>query len=271
VSVGLFGIVWGLVRGNAQGWSSTEIVGSLALGAVLVAGFVAWELRATAPMLPMRFFRSRTFALANSASFLMFFGMFGSIFLLAQFFQSIQGYSPLQAGLRILPWTLAPMFIAPVAGALSDRIDPRLILGSGLTLQSAALAWIGLVSSPTVPYSELVAPFVLAGVGMALFFAPMANVVLSAVRPVEEGQASGANNAIRELGGVFGVAVLAAVFSHVGGYGSAQAFSDGMNTAALVGASVVAAGAVAAFMIPRRRRTQEAEGRLPEPALEDAA
>jgi MFS family permease len=258
-SAGLFGIVWGLVRGNAQGWASAEIVGSLAVGAILVAAFVAWELRARAPMLPMRFFRSRSFALANGASFLMFFGMFGSIFLLAQFFVSIQGYSPLQSGLRILPWTIAPMFIAPIAGSLSDRISPRLIIGTGLALQAFALAWIGLVSTPTVPYSELIAPFVLAGIGMGLFFAPIANVVLSAVRPSEEGQASGANNAIRELGGVFGVAVLAAVFSHVGGYRSAQAFSNGMNAAVLIGAGVVALGAVAAFAMPGRTRREPVE------------
>ena len=249
-SAGLFGIVWGLVRGNSQGWASAEIVGSLAVGAVLVAAFVAWELRASAPMLPMRFFRSRAFTLTNVSSLFMFFGMFGSIFLLAQFFQTVQGYSPLGAGLRILPWTIAPMFIAPVAGALSDRISPRLIIGTGLTLQAAALAWIGLVSTPTVPYSELVVPFVLAGVGMALFFAPVANVVLSAVRASEEGQASGANNAIRELGGVFGVAVLAAVFAHVGGYESGQAFTDGTTTAVLVGSGVVALGAIAAFAMP---------------------
>ena len=267
-SAGLFGIVWGLVRGNAQGWASAEIVGSLAVGAVLVAAFVAWELRASAPMLPMRFFRSRAFALANGASFLMFFGMFGSIFLLAQFFQTVQGYSPLGAGLRILPWTIAPMFIAPVAGALSDRISPRLIIGTGLTLQAAALAWIGLVSTPTVPYSELVVPFVLAGVGMALFFAPVANVVLSAVRASEEGQASGANNAIRELGGVFGVAVLAAVFAHVGGYESGQAFTDGTTTAVLVGSGVVALGAIAAFAMPGRVRRREEPVGAAEPLAE---
>ena len=267
-SAGLFGIVWGLVRGNSQGWASAEIVGSLAVGAVLVAAFVAWELRASAPMLPMRFFRSRAFALANGASFLMFFGMFGSIFLLAQFFQTVQGYSPLGAGLRILPWTIAPMFIAPVAGALSDRISPRLIIGTGLTLQAAALAWIGLVSTPTVPYSELVVPFVLAGVGMALFFAPVANVVLSAVRASEEGQASGANNAIRELGGVFGVAVLAAVFAHVGGYESGQAFTDGTTTAVLVGSGVVALGAIAAFAMPGRVRRREQPVGAAEPLAE---
>jgi MFS family permease len=150
------------------------------------------------------------------------------------------------------------MFIAPVAGALSDRISPKRIIGTGLSLQAIALAWIALVSTPTVSYSTLIAPFVVAGVGMALFFAPVANVVLSAVRRDEEGQASGANNAIRELGGVFGVAVLAAIFSHVGGYGSAQAFSDGMNTAVLVGAGLVGIGALAAFAIPGRGRQQEA-------------
>jgi EmrB/QacA subfamily drug resistance transporter len=269
-STGLFGIVWGLVRGNGEGWTSPEIVGSLAVGAILVAGFVAWELRATAPMLPMRFFRSRAFALANTSSFLMFFGMFGSIFLLAQFFQTVQGYSPLQAGLRILPWTLAPMFIAPVAGALSDRISPRLIIGTGLALQAVALAWIGLVTSPTVPYSELAVPFVLAGVGMALFFAPVANVVLSAVRPSEEGQASGANNTIRELGGVFGVAVLAAVFSHVGGYQSGQAFTDGTSIAVLVGAGVIALGALAAFAMPRDRLHERTLAEAPRELAEAA-
>ena len=221
-------------------------------------------------MLPMRFFRSRAFALANTSSFLMFFGMFGSIFLLAQFLQTAEGYSPLSAGLRILPWTAMPIFVAPIAGALSDRISPRLIIGTGLSLQAIALAWIGLVTSPTVPYSELVAPFVVAGVGMALFFAPVANVVLSAVGPKEEGQASGANNTIRELGGVFGVAVLAAIFSQVGGYQSAEAFSDGMNAAALVGAAVVGVGAIAAFAMPRRRREEQVRLETAEP-LADAA
>jgi EmrB/QacA subfamily drug resistance transporter len=270
VSASLFGIVWGLVRGNGQGWSSPEIVGALVAGAVLLVAFVAWELRAEHPMLPMRFFRSAAFSLANAASLFMFFGMFGSIFLLAQFFQTIQGYGALGSGLRILPWTLAPMFIAPVAGVLSDRIDPKYILGVGLALQSVALAWIAMVSTPTVPYSELVAPFIIAGVGMAMFFGPMANVVLSAVRREEEGQASGANNAVRELGGVFGVAVLAAIFAHYGGYTSAQTFSDGMNMAVFVGAAVVGVGALAAFLLPRRTRKQEVGVAEPEPLAEAA-
>jgi EmrB/QacA subfamily drug resistance transporter len=257
ISAGLFGIVWGLVRGNAEGWASPQILFSLIVGGVLVAAFVMWELRTEFPMLPMRFFKNATFALANLSSLLMFFGMFGSIFLLSQFFQTVQGYSPFGSGLRILPWTLAPMFIAPIAGAMSDRISARAIIGTGLALQAVALAWIGMVSTPTVPYSELIAPFIIAGVGMALFFAPMANVVLGAVHRDEEGKASGANNAIRELGGVFGVAVLASIFAHAGGYGSGQSFVDGMTPALYVGAAAVGIGALAAFLIPRRQRAEE--------------
>ncbi len=265
-SAGLFGIVWGLIRGNGQGWASPEIVGSLAVGALLVAAFVAWELRTASPMLPMRFFRKPSFALANVASLFMFFGMFGSIFLLSQFFQTVQGYSPLGAGLRILPWTLAPMFIAPIAGAMSDRIPGKTLVGVGLSLQAGSLVWLGLVSTPTVAYSSLIAPFALAGIGMSLFFAPMANIVLSAVRPEEEGQASGANNAVRELGGVFGVAVLASVFASLGGYENGQAYVDGMNPALVIGGAVVGLGALAAFLIPGRKREAQPVGALAEAA-----
>jgi EmrB/QacA subfamily drug resistance transporter len=255
-SAGLLGIVWGLVRGNEHGWTSAGVVAPMVMGALLVAAFVRWELRAPSPMLPMHMFRNRTFALTNVASLLMFFGMFGSIFLLAQFFQTVQGYSPLQSGLRVLPWTAMPMFIAPIAGALSDRIGGQRLMTAGLALQASGLFWIAAVNRADVPYADLVGPFMLSGAGMALFFAPVANVVLSAVRPELEGKASGANNAIRELGGVFGVAVLAAVFSHVGGYRSGITFTDGTTSAVWVGAGVVLAGAVAAALIPRSHRRE---------------
>jgi EmrB/QacA subfamily drug resistance transporter len=263
--IGLLGIVWGLVRGNALGWGSPEIVGSIAAGLVVLGLFVIWELRSPAPMLPMRFFANRVFALANGASLFFSFGMFGSIFLLAQFFQTIQGYSPFQSGLRILPWTAMPMIVAPIAGAVSDRIGGHRLMGAGLALQALGLAWIATISTPATAYIDLVAPFTIAGVGMALFFAPVANVVLSSVRDIEQGKASGANNAIRELGGVLGVAVLASVFAHYGGYRSPETFSDGMDAAVFVGAGVVGLGALAAFLIPfRRRRTREAPDRRPE-------
>jgi len=252
-SAGLLGIVYGIVRGNELGWTSTTVLGSLIAGAILVAAFLAWEARAPQPMLPLRFFRSRGFSAVNAVSLSMYFGVFGSIFLLAQFFQVTQGYSPLEAGLRTLPWTIMPMFIAPIAGMLSDRIGSRPLMATGLTLQSGAIAWLASVSTPTVPYGELVIPFVMAGTGMALVFAPAANAVLSAVRPEEAGQASGATNAIRELGGVLGVAVLASVFAHNGSYASPAAYTDGMTSAIWVGAAVLLAGAFAALLVPHRR------------------
>ena len=259
VSGGLLALVWGLVRGNELGWTNLEIVLSLGLGIMLLAIFVGWEARTAEPMLPLRLFRSRSFSAANVVSMLMTFGMFGSIFLLAQFFQVVQHYSPLAAGLRTLPWTIMPIFVAPLAGVLSTRTGTRPLLVVGMTLQAAALGWMSLVTTPTVDYVRLVPAFVMAGTGMGLFFAPIANVVLSAVRPEEEGKASGANNAIRELGGVFGVAVLASVFSANGSYQSGQAFVDGMIPALQLGAVVVAFGAMAALALGGRVRVAATE------------
>ncbi len=257
VSAGLFALVWGLVRAEGQGWTSPETLGAFGAATILMVAFVLRELRTPAPMLPMRFFQNRTFAASNVASLFMFFGMFGSIFLLSQFLQTVQGYSPLEAGLRTLPWTAMPIFIAPIAGSLSDRIGGRPLMAVGLAMQAVALGWLALVTEPDVAYSSLVPPFVIAGIGMALFFAPVANVVLSAVRPIEEGKASGTNNAIRELGGVLGIAVLASIFATYGGYESAVAYVDGLTPAIWVGAGVVGLGALAALAIPRRRRQAE--------------
>ena len=268
--VGMLGLVWGLIHGNGDGWTSPGIVASLAVGAAGLAAFVWWERRAAEPMLPMSFFRNRAFSAANGASLLMYFGMFGSIFLLTQFFQTAQGYSPLASGLRLLPWTIMPMFVAPLAGALSDRIGGRPLMATGLALQAIGLAWIASVSTATVGYVSLVGPFVLSGIGMALFFAPVANVILSAVRPEQEGKASGANNAIREVGGVLGVAVLASIFARVGGYESPQTFADGLVPALWVGAAVVGVGALLALLIPRKRRPAEVVTGQPERVVAQA-
>ena len=188
-STGLLALVWGIVRGNDQGWLSPEIVGALALARRRCsAAFVAWERRAPAPMLPLRLFRSRAFSATNGVSLIMNFGIFGSIFLLAQFLQTVQGYSAFDAGVRTLPWTLMPMFVAPLAGLYSDRIGSRPLMFTGLALQATALGWLASVASPTVAYSSLIAPFVLAGIGMALVFAPVSNMILSSVSPQRRGQ-----------------------------------------------------------------------------------
>jgi EmrB/QacA subfamily drug resistance transporter len=255
-SAGLFGIVWGIIRGSDVGWSTAEVVTSLILGAILTGAFALWELRARAPMLPMTFFRSRQFAFTNAASLLMYFGMFGSLFLLVQDLQVVEHYSALKAGLATLPSTGMPVFIAPIAGVLSDRIGGRPLLAVGLALQTVALGWLAAVVVPGVSYWSLVVPFVIFGVGMGLFFTPVAWLVLGAVRPEEAGQASGANNAIRELGGVFGVGVLATIFATYGSYRSGQAFVDGLVPAVWVGMVIVGCGALVSLLIPGGRRGQ---------------
>ncbi|MBV9421343.1 MAG: DHA2 family efflux MFS transporter permease subunit [Solirubrobacterales bacterium] len=259
VGPGLLGLTYGAIRGQALGWTSATILASFAIGIAFLIAFVAWELRAPAPMLPMRFFRSRAFAATNGLSLAMYFGVFGAIFLLAQFFQTTQGYSPLQAGLRTLPWTAMPMIVAPIAGTLSDRIGPRPLMVAGLALQAIAIAWLGAIITPDIAYGSLIAPFVLAGAGMALVFAPSANAVLASVRPVEAGQASGATNAIRELGGVIGVAVLASVFSANGSYASPHAFTNGLTAAIPIGAVVLGIGALTALLVPRIRAARPEE------------
>ena len=270
-SSGLLGLVFGIVRSQALGWTSTTVLVSLGAGIVLLAAFVAWELRAPAPMLPMRFFKNRGFAATNGVALAMFFGAFGSIFLLAQFFQVAQGYSPLEAGIRTLPWTAMPIFVAPVAGILSDRIGSRPLMVAGLSLQSLALAYLALVTAPDVAYLAFVPGFVMAGSGMALVFAPAANAVLSSVRPSEAGQASGANNTIREIGGVLGVAVLASVFTSSGGYGSPQDYVDGLIPAVWVGAAVLGVGALVALLVPGKRAAAVHELAEPAAATEAAA
>ncbi|GHH96124.1 DHA2 family efflux MFS transporter permease subunit [Streptomyces capillispiralis] len=243
-SIALFGIVYAMIRGNADGWTDPLILAGLIGGGALLVAFVIWELRAREPMLPMRLFRNRTFSGVNAASLLMALGNFGAIFLLSQYLQ-LQGYSPLEAGVRMLPWTGAPIVVAPIAGMLSDRIGGRAIVVVGLLLQGVGLGWWAQVASTDVGYAAQLGPMILNGVGMAMFYAPVANVLMGSVRPREQGVASGANNALREIGGALGVAVLTAVFAARGDLGTPQAFVDGLVPALWVGAGAVAVGAIA--------------------------
>ena len=249
-STGLFGLVFGLVRSQSLGWGSTEVLISLAAGIALVLAFIAQELRTDEPMLPMEFFANRGFAVTNSISLAMYFGMFGSIFFLSQFLQNVLHNTPLEAGVKLLVWTGAVMVVAPVAGFLSERYGSRLFMIAGLALQAIALGWMASVAAVDMSYASLVIPFALAGSGMALVFAPSANAVLASVRTSQTGQASGATNAIRELGGVLGIAVLATVFTSHGSYLSPQSYVAGLTPALWVGAAVLAAGALIAAVFP---------------------
>lgn len=258
-STALFGLIYALVRGNADGWASGPVLAGLIAAPVLLTAFVAYELRTPNPMLPMRLFRNRSFSAVNASSVLMFVGMFGSIFLLSQFLQGVGGYSPTEAGLRMLPWTAMPLIVTPIAGALSDRIGGRPIIVAGLVLQALGLALWALTVEVGFSYGSILPALTLSGVGMAMNFATSANVLLSSVAPEEQGIASGANNALREMGGALGIAVLAAVFSAQGGYETGQSFVDGITPALWAGAATVAVGAAAALLIHRHRPAAPAQ------------
>jgi EmrB/QacA subfamily drug resistance transporter len=253
VTLGALGVVWGLVRGNQAGWGSVEVLTALLGGVVLMAGFIRWELRAREPMLPMYFFRSRAFSAGNGAIFFTFASLFGTVFFYAQMLQTGLGYGPLGAGLRLLPYTATFMTVAPIAGALADRIGERPLLVGGLALQSIGMAWLALIAKPDLAYSHMLAPFIIAGVGVSMAIPAAQNSVVGSVASEALGKAAGVNSMMRELGGVFGIAVVVAVFAATGGYASAQAFTDGFGPAIGVSAGLALAGALTALAMPGRR------------------
>jgi EmrB/QacA subfamily drug resistance transporter len=259
VSSGLFGLVFGLIRAQTLGWGSAEVLISLIGGAVLTTAFVFHELRTEQPMLPMEFFKRRSFSVTNFVSLSMYFGMFGSIFFMSQYMQNVLGNSPFETGLKMLVWTGATLVVAPIAGVFSERFGSRLFMVAGLTLQAVALAWLALIVSTHTAYTSMLIPFVFGGAGMALVFAPSANAVLSSVRTSQAGQASGANNAIRELGGVLGISVLSTVFTAHGGYATGQDYVNGLTPTMWVGAGVLALGALVVLVLKFNTREQMPE------------
>jgi EmrB/QacA subfamily drug resistance transporter len=252
-SAGLFGVVWAVIRVGAASWASTELLPALGGGVLLLVLFVRWEARTPAPMLPMRFFRSRVFAASGLASLLMYSALFGALFLIAQLLQAGLGATPLQAGLRMLPMAVVPMLLTPAGGVLTDRIGFRPLMICGLAAEAIALGWLAAVVTPAVSYGFSVPALVLAGTGAALFFAPVASAMLSAVAADEHGKASGAATAIREVAAAIGVAVLGLVFAGHGGYASRADFVGGFVPAMWLAAGLAAAGALAAVALPRAR------------------
>jgi EmrB/QacA subfamily drug resistance transporter len=198
------GVVWGLVRSNSVGWGSFEIVAALTAGILLAVAFVVWELRAREPMLPMRLFRSMAFSAGSAASFLLFASLYGSVFFLAQFLQTGLGYTPLEAGLGLIPWTAALLVVAPVAGVLADRFGDRPILVGGLALSAAGMGWLALIAAPDLVYPQIVVPLVVSGIGNSMAIPAVQNAIIGAVAPGEVGKASGANSMVQELGGCSG-------------------------------------------------------------------
>ncbi len=254
VSGAAFGVVWGLMRGNSAGWAAPEVTTALIAGLVLAVAFVAFELRTAEPMLPMRLFRARGFAAGIISSLLFYAGMYGVLFFIAQFFQAAQGFGPLGAGLRMLPWTATLFVFAPLGGRLVNRIDERRLVVGGLLLQGFGMAWVAAIATPDVAYGALVLPMILAGAGVSLAMPAAQNAVINAVAPSEIGKASGAFNMFRFLGGAFGIASVVAVFDHAGGLNSPQAFSSGFSAAVGVAAALSAAGAIAGLGLQARQQ-----------------
>jgi MFS family permease len=256
VSAGSFGLVWGLVRGNQSGWTSPEVVGTLAAGAVLLALFAGWQRRAPAPMLPPALFRSRAFTAGNAAIFLTFASLFTGVFFFAQLLQVVLGQGALEAGLRLVPWTVTFLTVAPAAGALADRIGERVLLSTGLVLQAAGLGWLVSVTAPDVSYGQLVGPFVLAGIGVSMAIPCAQSAVLAGAAGADLGRAAGVNSMMRELGGVFGIAVTVAVFTAHGNADGPGGFVDGFRPAIAVAAGLALVGAGCGTLLPRRTATR---------------
>jgi EmrB/QacA subfamily drug resistance transporter len=246
ISGAALGIVWGLVRGNGSGWGSAEVIGSSAAGLALLIAFVIVERRARQPMLPLRLFRNRAFSAANGGSFLMVAALYSTVFFLAQFLETSLDHGPLGAGLRLLPWTATLFVVAPVAGALVDRYGPRRFMGAGLALQAIGFSWVALAHDS---YLGMVPALVIAGAGVSMSFPATMSAAVDAA-PDHVGQAAGVNSMLRQLGGVFGIAVTVAVFSGAGGYAS---FADGFERALLVASGFSLAGALCATALPSRR------------------
>jgi EmrB/QacA subfamily drug resistance transporter len=251
---GLFGIVFGLVRGGSHGWTSAQVLGSLAGGGLLLVAFGAWESRAAAPMVPLSLFRGRGFSAASATMLLTNMGMFGVIFLVSQFLQSVMGYTPLAAGVHGLPWTAAPAVTAPVAGLLCDRLGGRRVVAIGVALQAIGIGWLAAEITASIPYADLVPPFLIAGAGLGFFFAPITQLTLRYAPGPLEGVASGTSNTLRQVGTVLGVAVLSSVFSAAGGLGSPGQFTAGLTAALTVSAAILAASALVILVAPEARR-----------------
>ncbi|MFB7587722.1 MFS transporter [Streptomyces sp. NPDC056169] len=255
-AAGVFTLVWALIQGNALGWTSARTLGALALGALLLAGFVRWEARTAHPMLPLGLFRSRSFTAGNVAIFLLWASTFGSVYFMAQYLQTALDADPLEAGLRLAPWGAMTAVVPRLAGILVARYGERPVLGLGMVLHGAAMLQIAAAARPGLPYGQLVPALVLSGTGVALAIPATQSAVMGGVAPQHLGRASGAFNSLRQLGGAFGVALLVAAFTASGGYDSARSFTDGFSAALAVSAAMAGLAAATALVIPGRARTR---------------
>jgi EmrB/QacA subfamily drug resistance transporter len=253
-TAGLFSLCWGLVASTTHPWASIHVVPPLAVGAAGLAAFLARERATAAPLMPLELFRIRSFSATNVVASCTYGSAMGGVFLMSQYFQLVQHHDPVGAALRFIPWTLPIPFVAPIAGTLAQRYGNKPLITGGMALQTIALGWFTAVVDANAPYVELFGPLVLSGVGISLTFPAMSSEVVAAVRPEQMGIASGVNSAVREVGGVFGVAIIATVFASSGSYATTHAFMHGFTAALLIATIIVAVGTVAATLTGTRPR-----------------
>jgi len=247
-------LAWGLVRTGAVGWGSPQVIGALIGAAALIGAFTAWERRASEPMLPLRLLRVPAFGAASATGFMMMASLTSAAFLMSQYFQLGLGHSPFSTGLRFLPWTLTPLLIAPAAGSLADKIGPRPLIITGVALQGAGLMWIALTATATAGYGQFIVPLIMAGVGISMAIPSVPSSALNALPPADMGKASGVQSTLQRFGAVFGVAVVAAVFSANGHLSTPQALIAGFRPALATAACLSVVGSLAALGIGGRRR-----------------
>jgi EmrB/QacA subfamily drug resistance transporter len=206
----LFALVFGLIRGNPDGWTSTKVLGTFIAGAVLLAAFVVIERRRSEPMLDLRLFRP-AFLGASLAAIALSASLFALLLYITLYLQNVLGYSPFQAGLRFLPLTLLVLLVAPIAGRLSERAPVRILLGGGLGLVAAGLALMTNVT-PSSGWTVLLPGFILAGAGSGLANPALASAAIGTVEEERAGVGSGVNNTARQVGIAAGIAALGAIF-----------------------------------------------------------
>ena len=250
VTAAAFGLVWGLVRGNSQGWTSAEVTLALSGGVALTAGFVVHEVRTPRPMLPMSLFRSRWFSAGNATIFCLWAAAFSAIFFMAQFLQIALRYDPLTAGLGLMPWGAAAFVAAPVTGRKLSEKGERPFMVAGMLLVSAAAVWLAVVADPKTSYWEVGVPLLVAGLGASVALPAAQSAAVSHIRPADVGKASGAFSTLRQLGGALGIALAVAAFTGSGGYGSPREFSSGFAAAMTVAAGLALVGALAGALAP---------------------
>jgi EmrB/QacA subfamily drug resistance transporter len=256
-AIGLFALTYGLIEANGYGWTSPRIVGSFVVAVVSLSLFVVIERRRRAPMLDLTLFRSSTYTGANVAMLLVALAMFGVFFFVSLYMQNVLGYSAVQAGAAFLPMTLVIILVAPIAGKASDRYGSRWLMTIGMVLLGVQLLYFSQLG-PDADFWYLLPAFLVGGLGMSMTMTPTAAAATRAVPVHKSGVGSAVLNAMRQVGGSVGIALMGAIVAHeAGGRQTIEGFMDGFERALFVASIIAFAGSIVAFALVRQETAEE--------------